>query len=339
MKKLGRQRVILSRRRIIEGAAALAAGIAAPAVLHVRSAMAAYPDRPIRIIAAVTPGGPADLIARMTAAALQQSTGKTFIVENRPGGGGNVGMASVAHSEPDGYTILLATTQYSVNVGFFKELPFDPEKDFIGVSELATSPNAFVVKADMPAKTIKEFVALARTNPEKFNVSSPALNTSLYVEVEVLKLREKLPKLECIVFKGGGEAVQALLAGTVQLCSSSLPPAVPQVKAGTLRCLAVTGATRWPDLPNVPTMVEEGYKDFVFGTDTALLAPSKTPPQIRQWLETETVKVLADPDFKQKLYKAGFLARAEGGAVAWARLEKEIATFKDIIDKAGIKEM
>lgn len=326
---------ILSRRRLIEAAGFLVA----PAILRIRPALAAYPDRPIKIVASVTPGGPADLIARMTAAALQQSTGKTFIVENRAGGGGNVGMGAVARSEPDGYTILLASTQYSVNVAIFNQLPFDPEKDFVGVSELATSPNAFVVKADSPVKTIKDAVALARSNPEKFNVSTPALNTSLYIQVEVLKLREKLAKMQCIVFKGGGDAVQAILGGMVDMCSTALPPVAPHIQADTLRCLAVTGESRWPDMPNVPTMIESGYPDFVFGTDTALLAPAKTPPEILKWLETETVNVMSTPEMKKKLYKAGFQVQPKGGEVAWARLTKEIATFKDIIQKANIQKM
>jgi tripartite-type tricarboxylate transporter receptor subunit TctC len=329
----------LSRRRVIKAGGLLAAGIAAPTFLRMQSALAAYPDRPIKIIASVTPGGPADMIARTTAAALQQSTGKTFVVENRPGGGGNVGMGNVARSDPDGYTILLASTQFSVNVAIFKELPFNPETDFVGLAELATSPNAFVVQSSSPAKTIKDAVALARSNPEKFNVSTPALSSSLYIQVEVLKMIEKLPKMQTIVFKGGGDAVQAILGGTVQMCSTSLPPAAPHVQAGTLRCLAVTGDTRWPDMPDTPTMLELGYPDFVFGTDTALLAPSKTPPEILKWLETETIKVMSTPDMKEKLYKAGFQVRPLGGAHAWARLSKEIKTFKAIVDQAGIQRM
>jgi tripartite-type tricarboxylate transporter receptor subunit TctC len=329
----------LSRRRVIKAGGLLAAGIAAPTFLRMQSALAAYPDRPIKIIASVTPGGPADMIARTTAAALQQSTGKTFVVENRPGGGGNVGMGNVARSDPDGYTILLASTQFSVNVAIFKELPFNPETDFVGLAELATSPNAFVVQSSSPAKTIKDAVALARSNPEKFNVSTPALSSSLYIQVEVLKMIEKLPKMQTIVFKGGGDAVQAILGGTVQMCSTSLPPAAPHVQAGTLRCLAVTGDTRWPDMPDAPTMLELGYPDFVFGTDTALLAPSKTPPEILKWLETETIKVMSTPDMKEKLYKAGFQVRPLGGAHAWARLSKEIKTFKAIVDQAGIQRM
>ena len=329
----------LSRRRIIKGAAALAAGVASPAILRVRSAYAAYPDRPVKIVVANTPGGPSDLVGRLVAAALQESTGKTFLIENRGGGGGNIGMGYAAHAEPDGYTILLATSAYSVNVGLFNKLPYDAYKDFVGVSELATSPNTFVVKSELPAKTMKEFVALARANPEKFNVSTPPIGTTLWIQVEVLKLREKLPKMENIVFKGGGEALQALLSGTVQLCSSSLPPAAPHIKAGTLRCLAVTGETRWPDLPEVPTMQEAGYKDFVFATDTVLLAPAKTPPDIIKWLETETLKVLATAEMKEKLYQAGFQVRPKGADAAWARVTKEIDMFKEIINQAGITKL
>ena len=197
-----------SRRRIIKGAGVLAAGIAAPAFLRIRSAYAAYPDRPVKIVVANTPGGPSDLVGRIIAAALQQSTGKTFIVENRGGAGGNIGMGYAAHSEPDGYTILLATNAYSVNVGLYNQLPFDPYKDFVGVSELATSPNTFVVKSELPAKTMKEFVALARANPDKFNCATPPIGTTPQIQLEVLKMREKLPKLEDVVFKGGGDALQ-----------------------------------------------------------------------------------------------------------------------------------
>ena len=328
-----------SRRRIIKGAGALAAGIAAPALLGIRSAYAAYPDRPVKIVVANTPGGPSDLVGRMVAAALQQSTGKTFIIENRGGAGGNIGMGYAAHAEPDGYTLLLATNAYSVNARLYNKIPYDPLKDFVGVSELATSPNTFVVKSELPAKTMKEFVALARANPDKFNVSTPPIGTTPQISAEVLKIREKLPKLETVVFKGGGDALQALLSGTVQLSSGSLPPAIAHIKAGSLRCLAVTGEARWPDLPDVPTMVEAGYKDFVFATDTVLLAPAKTPPETVKWLETETLKVLGTPEMKEKLFKAGFQVRPQGADAAWKRVMKEIDMFKGIIDQAGMKKL
>ncbi|MFY9685304.1 MAG: tripartite tricarboxylate transporter substrate binding protein [Pseudolabrys sp.] len=328
-----------SRRSIIKGAGTLTAGIAASAFLRVRSAYAAYPERPVKVVVANTPGGPSDLVARMITAALQQSTGKTFFVENIGGAGGNIGMGAAARAEGDGYTILLATNAYSVNASLYKKIPYDPLKDFVGVSELATSPNTFVVRSELPAKTIKEFVALARANPDKYNCATPPIGTTPQIQLEVLKLQEKLPKLEDVVFKGGGDALQALLSGTCQLSSGSLPPAAQHIKAGTLRCLAVTGETRWPDMPDVPTMLESGYKDFVFATDTVLLAPAKTPPEAIKWIETETLKVLGTAEMKEKLYKAGFQVRAKGAKDAWTRVTKEIDMFKNIIDQAGIAKL
>ncbi len=300
-----------------------------PALLRVRSAYAAYPDRPVKFVVANTPGGPSDIVARIVTAALEQSTGKTFIVENRGGAGGNIGMEYAAHADPDGYTILLATNAYSVNYGLYNHLPYDPYKDFVGVSELATSPNTFVVKSELPAKTIKDFVALARANPEKYNCSTPPIGTTPQIQLEVLKIREKLPKLEDVVFKGGGDAIAALLSGTVQIDR----PARCRRRRRTsrrerCRCLAVTGDARWPDMPDVPTMEESGYKDFVFATDTVLLAPAKTPPEDVKWLEAETLKILKTPDMKDKLYKAGFLVRPKGADAAWARVTKEIDMFK-----------
>ena len=142
-----------------------------------------------------------------------------------------------------------------------------------------------------------------------------------------------------MVFKGGGDAIAALLGGTVQFSSGSLPPASPHIKAGTMRCLAVTGENRWPEMPDVPTMVEEGYKDFVFATDTVLLAPAKTPPEAVDWLETETLKVLGTDAMKEKLYKQGFQVRPKGAKDAWARVIKEIGMFKAIIEQAGIPKI
>ena len=190
-----------------------------------------------------------------------------------------------------------------------------------------------------PATNMKEFVALARANPDKFNCATPPIGTSTQIQLEVLKIREKLPKLADVVFKGGGDAITALLGGSVQLSSGSLGPAAPHIKAGKLRCLAVSAESRWPDLPDVPTMLEQGYKDFVFPTDMVLLAPAKTPPDIVAWVEKETLKVLSTPEMKEKLYKSGFTVRPKGAKDAWARVTKEIGQFKEIIDTAGIPKI
>jgi tripartite-type tricarboxylate transporter receptor subunit TctC len=327
-----------TRRGVLKTATALAAGIAAPALFRVRSAYAGYPDRTVKIVVANTPGGPSDIVGRIISAALQQSTGKTFIIENRGGAGGNLGMEYVAHSDSDGYTILLATNAFSMNYGLYNQLPYDPYKDFVAVSELASSPNTFVVKSESPAKTIKDFVALARANPE-YNCATPPIGTTPQLQLELLKTRDDLPKLADVVFKGGGDAIEALLTGTVQLSSGSLGPALPHIKSGALRCLAVCGESRWPELPDVPTMEESGYKDFVFATDMVLLAPANTPPADVAWLEAETLKVLSTPEMKDRLFQSGFLVRPKGAQAAWARVTKEITTFKQIIDQAGIKKL
>ena len=303
------------------------------------SAQGNYPDRPIKFVVANTPGGPSDIVGRIVTAALQQSTGKTFVIENRGGAGGNIGMEYVAHADPDGYTILLGTTAFSVNPGLYKSLPYDPLRDFVAVSELGGSPNIFLVKPDLPAKTMKDFVALARSRPEKFNASVPPIGTTPQLQMALLKVKEKLPNLEEVVFKGGGDAVAALLAGTVQICSGSVAPSVAHIKAGALRGLAVCSEQRWPDLPYTPTMIESGYPDFVFATDAMLLAPARTPAESINWLETETLKVLNTPAMKDKMFQNGFLVRAKGADACWARVTKEMDTFRQIIDQAGIAKL
>ena len=265
--------------------------------------------------------------------------GGSFIVENKGGAGGNIGMGFAARAEADGYTLLLITNAFSVNPGLYNTIPYDPFKDFAIVCDLAGSPNTLVVKSDLGPKTVKEFVAFAKADPAKFNVATPPIGTTPQLQAELFKLREGLQGMAGIVFAGGGDAIKAMLSGTVQLSSGSLPPAAPHIKAGTLRCLAVTGETRWPDLPDVPTMQQEGYKDFVFSTDTALLAPAKTPPEIVSRLEKETMAILQKPDIKDKLLKAGFLVRGTDGKTCQARLAKEITMFTNIIKEAGIAKL
>jgi tripartite-type tricarboxylate transporter receptor subunit TctC len=328
-----------TRRRVIKAAGVIAAAIAAPAVLRIRPAFAAYPDRPIKIVVANTPGGPSDIIARIMAAVMQETMGGSVIVENKGGAGGNIGMSSVARAEPDGYTILLSTSAYSVNPGLYETLPYDPLKDFVAVCELAVSPHVFAVKPDLRANTMKEFVALVKADPDKFNVSTPPIGTTPQLQAEVLKLREGLQRMATIVFPGGGDALKALLTGTVQLSSGVLAPAHPQIKAGNIKGLAVTGTTRWHDLPEIPTMLESGYKDFVFETYTALMAPAKTPPEIVGKLEKVALDILARPDMRERLAKSGFEVTAKDGKSHMARITKEVPMFRDIIVQAGIKKL
>jgi tripartite-type tricarboxylate transporter receptor subunit TctC len=328
-----------SRRRVIKTAGALAAGAMAPAILRVGSALAAYPDRPVKIVVANTPGGPSDIMARFMAAAMQEAMGGSVIVENKGGGGGNIGMGSVARADADGYTILLSTSAYSVNPGLYENPPYDPFKDFVAICELAVSPHVFAVKPDLGVNTMKEFVALAKKDPDKFNVSTPPIGTTPQLQAEVLKLREGLQRMATVPFAGGGDALKAVLSGTVQLSSGVLAPAHPQIQAGMIKGLAVTGVTRWHDLPEIPTMLEAGYKDFVFDTYTALMAPAKTPPEVVAQLEKVALGILAKPDMREKLTKAGFEVTAKDGKGHMQRVAKEVPMFRDIITQAGIKRL
>src|SRR5262247_288564 len=326
-----------SRRRMLRAAGTLAAGLAAPAVLRIGSALAAYPDRPVKILVANTPGGPSDIIARIMAAAMQEAIGGSFFVES--GGGGNIGMGLVARSEPDGYTILLSTSAFAINPGLYEKLPYDPFKDFVPVCELAVSPHVFAVKPELGVSTMKEFVTLAKKDIDRFNVSTPPIGTSPHLQAEVLKLKEGLQKMATVVFPGGGDALKAVMSGTVQLSSGVLAPAHPHIQAGTIKGLAVTGERRWHDLPNIPTMVEAGYADFVFETYTALMAPDRTPPEVVGRLEKVALDVLAKPEIKQKLTQSGFEVTAKAGKDHAARIAKEVPLFRDYIAQAGIQKL
>ncbi len=328
-----------SRRRILKAAGALAAGIAAPAVLRVTPAFAAWPERPIKIVVANTPGGPSDISARIIAAEMQQVMGGSVFVENRGGAGGNIGYAFAARSEPDGYTLLLTTSAYVVNPSLYNSIPYDPFKDFVAICEPVITPHVFAVKADLPAKTMKEFVALVKANPDKFNVSTPPIGTTPQLQAEVLKLREHIEKMATVVYNGGGDAVKAVLDNTVQLSSGTLAPALPHIKAGTLRALAQTGATRFAGIPDVPTMGEQGYNDFVFDTYCAWMAPAKVPAEIVAKLEKTILDIIAKPEMKQKLITAGFDVTAKDGKGHAARIAKEIPMFRKIIADAGIKKL
>jgi tripartite-type tricarboxylate transporter receptor subunit TctC len=329
----------MTRRQALEAAAILAVGAIAAPALRIRQASATYPDRPIKIVVANTPGGPSDIVARIMAAAMQEAIIATVIVENKGGAGGNIGMGSVARAEPDGYTILLSTSAFAVNPGLYQTPPYDPFRDFTAICELAVSPHVFAVKPDLGVGTMKEFVALAKARPEKFNVSTPPIGTTPQLQAEVLKLREGLQGMATVVFAGGGDALKALIAGTVQLSSGVLAPAHPHIKAGTIRGLALTGRTRWHDLPELPTMLETGYPDFVFETYTALMAPAKTPADVLARLEKVALDILRRPEMRNKLSESGFEVTARPGTEHMARVAREVPMFRDIIAQAGIKKL
>ena len=249
-------------------------------------ARAVYPERVISLIVPFPAGGPTDIIARIVSIALQRSLGQSVIVDNRGGGGGNVGIGFVARATPDGYTLLLTSTAIAVNPALFKNLPYDPIKDFAPICELVNAPNVLFVRADSGIKTLADLIARAKAAPGTFNYASPGVGTKSHLAGEQLKLRAGIDMVH-IPYRGGGPATMAVLDGTVQVGSVALAPVEPLIKDGKFRALAVTGAQRWFSLPDVPTMIESGFPGFVSDTFNALFAPAGTPPEIVALLSHE----------------------------------------------------
>jgi tripartite-type tricarboxylate transporter receptor subunit TctC len=326
-----------SRREILRAGGALIGAVAAGASLRPEPATAGnYPDRAIKIIVPFAPAGPTDIIARVLALHLGQAIGSTAVVENRPGAGGNIGIGIAAHAEADGYTLLVTSSAYVVNPGLYAKIPYDPYKDFAPIAELGTSPNVMLVSPDLGVNSVADLVSRAKANPNELNYASPGIGTTPHLSGELFKIVGGV-NLTHVPFSGAGPAIQAILAGTTQVAFAALPPAQPHIKSGALKALAVTGAHRWSDLPDVPTMVELGYKDFVSDTFQGFLAPAKTPADIIELLSTTSIGILKTPKIAEQLRNDGFEVIANGPDGMRKRIENEVPTWRDVIAKAGIK--
>jgi tripartite-type tricarboxylate transporter receptor subunit TctC len=299
-------------------------------------AQQSYPSRTITLVVPFPAGGPTDIIARIVATSLQQALGQNVIVDNRAGGGGNIGIAYVGRANPDGYTLLFTSTAIAVNPGLFANLPYDPLKDFAPISEIVNAPNVLFVRPDSGINSIAELVAKAKAEPNKLNYASPGVGTKSHLTGELLKLRAGLD-IQHIPYRGGGPATQALVAGTVQLASVALAPVEPLIKSGTVRALAVTGATRWYSLPEIPTMIESGYPGFVSDTFNAMFAPAGTPPEIVALLVKEVREAMKRPDAIEAARKFGYQVVAGTPEQMSARLIAEIKGVKELVARAGIK--
>jgi tripartite-type tricarboxylate transporter receptor subunit TctC len=314
--------------------AVLTATSAAAAMGFVQPA-AAYPDRPVTIIVPFAPAGPTDIIARVLANALSQKLGQQFIIDNRAGAAGNNGMGQAARATPDGYTLLVTSTAIAVNPALFKKLPYDPFKDFVPITELVNAPNVLVVRADSKIKSIADLVAQAKAAGAKFNYSSPGAGTKSHLTGELLKLRAGIDMVH-VPYRGAGPAAQAVLENTVQVGSVALAAAESLIKSGQLRALAVTSEKRWFSLPEVPTMIEAGYKDFVSDTFNAFFAPSRVPPEIVALLVKESRAAFQQPSVRALARKAGFEVVAGTPDQLSSRIKTEIPAVRELVAKAGI---
>lgn len=310
----------------------LAAGLA-PLTRTARAG--GYPERPVRIVVPFAPGGPTDTMARVMAAHLSEALRGSFIVENRAGAGGNIGTSAVARGDGDGYTLLLTSSALVVNPGLYKRVPYDPSRDFAPIAELGSSPNVFLAGPASGIKSIADLIARAKANPEALSYASPGIGTTPHLSGELLKIEAGIAMTH-VPFGGAGPAIQAGLAATTPITCASLPPARGLVQSGALVALAVTGSTRWFDLPDVPTMVELGYKNFLTDTFQAFLAPIKTPPEIVAALSRASVEILRRPAIRDQLQNTGFEVLANGPAGLKRRIDEEVPKWRDLVAKAGI---
>jgi tripartite-type tricarboxylate transporter receptor subunit TctC len=309
----------------------LAAVCAAP-----NGARADYPERQITMIACFPAGGGTDIAARLINTQLGEALGKPVIVENRGGAGGSIGTAAVARAAPDGYTLLVCSSAFVVNPSLYANVTYDPFKDFVPIMVLGASPNAFVVPAQSPIKSMNELLAKAKANPGKLNWTSPGAGTTPYLAGEVLKLRTGVDMVH-IPFAGAGPATTAVVAGQVDLYTANIGSLMGHIDGGKMRPVAVTSKARWPDLPDVPSLEELGIKDAVSDTFQAVYAPGGTPQPIIDRLAKEIAAILARPDVREKFAKAGLPVTAEPPDVFKARIAREVPMYKEIIDKANLR--
>jgi tripartite-type tricarboxylate transporter receptor subunit TctC len=301
-------------------------------------AASAYPDHPVKIIAPFTAGGPTDLVARLLADKLSQSLGQQFYVENHPGAGGNIGMAQVARSAPDGYTILVASSSYVVNPSLYANNPYDPFKDFAPVSLAGAAPNILVVHPSVEAKTVKELVALLQANPAKYAIANSGIGTTPQLAAELFKLSFHLDQ-PSVPYAGGAPAIQATVAGQTQIAFANLTPAAPQILGGTLRGIAVTALKRSPVVPDVPTMLEAGVQGQESETMQGLFVPAGTPQSIIDLLNREIVKAMAQPDVQAKCKQVGLDIVADTPAEFSAYIKKEVDKWHQVITDAKIAQI
>jgi tripartite-type tricarboxylate transporter receptor subunit TctC len=264
-----------------------------------------YPSKPIRLVVPFPPGGTTDILARTVGQKMTENWGQPVVIDNRPGAGGNIGSDLVAKAAPDGYTLLMATiSTHAINVSLYKNLPFDSVRDFAPVSRIGTLPNILIVHPSVPVKSVKELIELAKSKPGELNFASSGVGTSLHLSGELFNSMAGV-KLVHVPYKGSSPALADLLGGQVKIMFDNLPSALPHVKAGKLKPLAVTSAKRATVLPEVPTVMESGLPGFEVTSWFAIFVPAKTPTEIVAKLNGEIVKILNSGDVKEKLAQIG----------------------------------
>lgn len=323
----------ITRRILLKRSAALAALAATPAF----GQSGPWPDRPVRIIVPYPAGGSTDVLFRIYAEKIQARLGQPFVIENRPGAGGNTGIDAVAKSAPDGYTLGAATIgHFAINQFLYEKMPFDPERDIIPVALTYELPNvALVPSQHIPAKNMQEFIAWAKAR-DRITYGSPGVGTSPHLSGALFASRTGINAVH-VPFRGAAQTIPAMLAGDVNFAIDNLASYISLIQNGQMRALAVTSAERWPTLPDVPTMAEAGFKDFVVTSWAAVVVPSGTPRSIIDKLASAFREVAAEPAMKPRFLTAGAKILSSTPEEAKAFADKERATWKEIVAIAGVK--
>ena len=295
-----------------------------------------WPTKPIKFIVPYPPGGGTDVIARIVQEPLAKELGQQVIIDNRGGAGGSIGSALAAQSPSDGYTVLFTLSSHTINPAIYSKLPFDTEKDFSSVVTVASLPQILVANPNFPAKTVKEVIEMAKAKPGSISYASVGNGSPGHLAGAMMATDAGV-EMTHIPYRGGGPAVTDVIAGQVPLLWVSIPAAAQFVKSGKLKALAVSTVKRSAVFPDVPTMVESGFKGFEVDSWYAMFVPAKTPQAIIDRLNKATVNVLAQPEVKEKLLGQGAEAVGDSPAQLSGVVKKEIAKWKQVVKSANIK--
>lgn len=306
-------------------------------LLPFAAAAQTYPSKPVRLIVPFAPGGATDVIARLAGQKLSEQLGQPFLVDNRPGANGNIGTEVAVKSAPDGYTLVMSYDgTMAINPSVYRKMPFDPVKDLAPVASVAQLPLLMVVHPSVPAKTLPEFVALAKSRPGSVNYSSAGYGSAGHLAAELFRGRAGIDIVH-VNYKGGGQAVQDLLSGQIQMLMTGLTTADGHLKAGKLRAIAFTSGKRMPGLPDTPTFEEGGYPGLVVMSWYGILAPAGTPSDIIRRLNAELNKAIQSPDVVARLTSLGTEPTGGTPEQFGATIKSDIARWAKVVETAGIK--
>lgn len=294
-----------------------------------------YPSKPIRLICPFPPGGAVDISSRALAAELSKSLGQVVTVENRPGAGGNVGALEAAKAAPDGYTIFMSTSGIqAINPALYKKMPLDPNKELVPVSALVSLANVLVVHPSVKANTVRELIALARSNPSGMTYASSGNGASTHMSGEMFKVMTQT-NIVHVPYKGSAPAMTDLLGGQVHMFFDNIPSALPHVKTGKLRALGTTGARRDPALPDIPTIAEAGVPGYETGVWFGVMVPAGTPKEVISKLSAETVKATKAADFVKRMTELGYVILGTSPERMAEMLQVELERWPPVVKASG----